>query len=168
MKKLYDIQDEYLALTDELEELMQGEPTQEQMDSLNKRLEINAQEFEQKAEAYAAVIAQKRAEAKFLKDEAKKLVERAKAAESLADRLIDRIAWAMNAQAVEKVELPHFKLRFQKSISVNIVDMAQLPSVYVRTKIETEPDKQSIKQAIQSGMPVPGAELKENRSLVVK
>ena len=169
MKPLYEIQSEHQAILDEFEALMiDSEPTPEQLNEINARLEINAHEFNAKAEAYAAVITQKRSEAEFLKAEAKKLIARANAAENLADRLQDRIAWAMNAQGMDKVELPHFRLRFHNSVSVKIVDTNLLPESYMKVKIDRQPDKTGIKQAIQSGMPVPGAELESKRSLIVK
>lgn len=169
MKPLYEIQAEHQAILDEFDALMQAEePTPEQLNEMNARLEINAHEFEAKAEAYAAVIVQKRSQADFLKAEAKKLLSRAAAEENAADRLQDRIEWAMNAQGLEKVELPHFKLRFHNSKSVKITDLKLLPDAYVKTKTETAPDKQAIKKAIEAGESIPGAELEAKRSLIVK
>ena len=169
MKPLYDIQAEHQAILDEFETLfMVGEPTEEDIAALNEKLAINAEEFEQKAEAYAAVITQKRARAKFLRDEIKKLKAMAESEDSQADRLENRIAWAMQEQNLDKVELPHFKLRFHKSEAVEITDVLSLPLEFIKSKVEEVPDKDAIKKAIKAGQCVPGAVIKENRSLLVK
>ena len=50
-----------------------------------------------------------------------------------------------------------------------IVDNAALiPLEYKRQKISEEPDRESIKQAIRSGHPVPGAHLEEHTSIRIK
>lgn len=170
MKTLYEIREDHLTLIDELDTLINSgeEITPEQMDAINSKLEINSKEFQEKAEAYAAVIAQKMAEARFLKDEAKKLIARAKAAENTADRLNERIAFAMDEQGIEKIELPHFRLRFHKSSSVQITDDSLLPKQFVKEKTVSEPDKKAIKEAIDAGVEVPGAKIQNNKSLIIK
>jgi len=169
MKPLYEIQQEYQAILDDFDNLfVNGEPTQEEIDAMNERLSINAQEFEAKAEAYAAVIAQKKSRAEFLEKEAKKLKTMADSELNQAERLRARIEWAMKEQGLDKVELPHFKLRFSKSESVKIVDQSLLPAEFVRTKTVNEPNKTAIKEAIKAGNVVAGAEIETKQSLIVK
>ncbi len=169
MKKLYEIQSEHQAILDQFDNLfVNGEPTQEELDAMNDLLAINSQEFEAKAEAYAAVIAQKKSRAEFLEKEAKKLKAMADSELNQAERLRSRIEWAMKEQGLDKVELPHFKLRFSKSESVKIVDQSLLPAEFIRTSILREPNKTAIKEAIKAGNPVAGAEIETKQSLVVK
>lgn len=51
--------------------------------------------------------------------------------------------------------------------SVNIIDEAQIPTLFIKEKITKSVDKVAIKNAIKEGVEVPGAELVQSYSLVV-
>lgn len=51
--------------------------------------------------------------------------------------------------------------------SVNIIDEAQIPTLFIKEKITKSVDKVAIKNAIKKGVEVPGAELVQSYSLVV-
>ena len=56
----------------------------------------------------------------------------------------------------------------RKSIQTHILDETKIPKKFFNTKISTSVNKALIKETIQSGKPVPGAELQTNRKAVIK
>lgn len=64
------------------------------------------------------------------------------------------------------------QVSFRRSQQVAILDdskfLAEADARYIREKIEREPDKTAIKEAIKSGVLVPGAALTENISTIIR
>lgn len=167
---LYQIQNDYQDILARLEESFERDDLdQSQIDALNAELEINAAEFREKADAYAAVIGQKMARAEYLKTEAKRLVDMAKAEEKAAERLRERISAAMTQQGLDKAETAHYKLSFRKSQAIEINCLTEeLPGIYQASKIVYSPDKDAIKRHILMGGMVPGAVLVERQNLQIR
>lgn len=68
----------------------------------------------------------------------------------------------------EKVNTPRLSVNYRKTQSVDVYDEEALPPEYKRTKTITEPDKLTIKDAIRHGMNIPGAQLVEKQSMMIK
>ncbi|PKL76371.1 MAG: hypothetical protein CVV27_10610 [Candidatus Melainabacteria bacterium HGW-Melainabacteria-1] len=170
MTTIYEIEFRYLDILGRLEQAMAADDlSPEQVDQLNAELVINAAEFADKADAYAAVIGQKRARAEFLKGEAKRLTDMARAEEAIAERLQDRIAAAMTALGLAKADTAHYKLSFRKSTAVELaIEPQALPAIYQRPKTIIDADKAALKTALQAGQEIPGARLIERQSLQIR
>ncbi len=67
-----------------------------------------------------------------------------------------------------KVETSFYKFGSRRSSSVSVYDEALLPSEYVIEKTTTAPDKKAIKEALNNGVIVTGAEIVTKTSLSVK
>ena len=67
-----------------------------------------------------------------------------------------------------KLDLPHSKISYRKSDSVEITDFNNLPKEYIKTKIEENPDKMAIKNAIKGGKEVKGAKIVTNYNIQIK
>ena len=67
-----------------------------------------------------------------------------------------------------KLELPHSKISYRKSDSVEVTDFENLPEEYIKTKIEKNPDKVAIKNAIKGGKEVKGAKIVTNYNIQIK
>ena len=67
-----------------------------------------------------------------------------------------------------KLELPHSKISYRKSDSVEVADIEMLPEEYVKTKIEKNPDKVAIKNAIKDGKEIKGAKIVTNYNIQIK
>ena len=67
-----------------------------------------------------------------------------------------------------KLELPHSKISYRKSDSVEVTDFENLPEEYIKTKIEKNPDKVAIKNAIKSGKEIKGAKIVTNYNIQIK
>ena len=67
-----------------------------------------------------------------------------------------------------KLDLPHSKISYRKSASVEVTDLETLPEEYIKTKIEKNPDKVAIKNAIKDGKEVKGAKIVTNYNIQIK
>lgn len=67
-----------------------------------------------------------------------------------------------------KLELPHSKISYRKSDSVEVTDIDKLPEEYIKTKIEKNPDKVAIKNAIKNGKNINGAKIVTNYNIQIK
>ena len=67
-----------------------------------------------------------------------------------------------------KLELPHSKISYRKSDSVEVTDLNKLPEEYIKTKIEKNPDKIAIKNAIKDGKEIDGAKIVTNYNIQIK
>lgn len=56
----------------------------------------------------------------------------------------------------------------RKSVQTHIVDETKIPKEFFNKKVSTSINKTLIKETIQNGKPVPGAELQTNRKAVIK
>lgn len=161
MKTLYEIGKDQLAILGDIE-MADGEVTAE----IQARIDLLAENFEQKAIAYGYVIKQCEGEESLIDAEIKRLQELKKKSAKLSDYLKERIAGAMIEFGFEKIETPTLKLSFRKSEAVEIVDEAQLNQKYFNYKPTV--DKTSIKAALKAGEEVAGAKLVTNQNLQIK
>lgn len=67
-----------------------------------------------------------------------------------------------------KLELPHSKISYRKSDSVEVIDLNKIPEEYIKTKIEKNPDKVAIKNAIKDGKKIDGATVVTNYNIQIK
>lgn len=67
-----------------------------------------------------------------------------------------------------KLNLPHSKISYRKSDSVEITNLETLPEEYIKTKIEKNPDKVAIKNAIKDGKEIKGAKIVTNYNIQIK
>ena len=67
-----------------------------------------------------------------------------------------------------KLNLPHSKISYRKSDSVDVFNMDLLPTKYIKKKVEETPDKTSIKNDIKNGKEISGARIITNYNLQIK
>lgn len=130
-------------------------------------------EREQKLEGVALWVKDLRAEAEAIANEIKNLTARKKAAEGKAERLK---AWLLDALGGAKLKTARCNVYQTHSQRVSVADEAKLirfletlnePEKFLRFK-EPELRKDEIKKALKDGIFIPGAELEETESVVIK
>ena len=67
-----------------------------------------------------------------------------------------------------KLDLPHSKISYRKSESLNVIDEKNIPKEYTKTKVDITIDKNKIKDAIKKGIKIDGCELVTNYNIQVK
>ena len=158
-KNLFNINEDMFRLHQQIEE-NGGELTAE----LEEQLTITENDRESKCEGYVSVIRQLKSKSQLIKDEAKRLLDAARVYDKSVERLEDNLLSSV-------VQLGNIKTNFvsistRRNKSVEIADDAELPLQYQRVKIE--PNKTAIKEALESGIDVPGAQIVEKFSLLIR
>lgn len=123
---------------------------------------------EKKLENIGLWIKDLRAEAAAVKEEARSLTDRAKAAENKADRLEQYLEYALQG---ERFSTPRLSVSWRKSMAAAIEDepafCAAHPN-YTVTKVEVKPDRKSLLADLKKGVQISGAVLEERINIQVK
>ena len=157
---LYDLSKKFNALY-ELAGEAEGEELVELFNELHESLG-------DKLDSSAKVIMQLKADAEALKAEEERLKQRRKTIENNIDRLRSMMLLALKSSGEAKMKSTLFSFSMRSLASVNITDSSLLTGEYVRTKTIIEPDKKAIKESLDNGIDVKGAEIIYNESLQIK
>lgn len=176
---LYDIDARLKALEDynvdiETGEIIEGEEFNRLFDEIQMDLST-------KIENTICFAKSLEAEVEAIKNEEKKLAERRKTKESLAERLKQRIndyiTWQytdedgnVNKEELGKYrfETPKCAISFRKSEVVEFTDPTKIPKKFIKVEKKETPMKAEIKKAIKAGQKVKGCILTEKRNMQVK
>lgn len=175
---LFDLTSEALAIqnkiNDAADQLFSDDPDEaisasEALETLIDAEAGNRRALEAKADAWCWVIDHLRAKAATRMEHSRRLAELAKEDEHRAEILTDRLISALTKIDPEFTGwlLPEHKITSRRVSSIVIdpmVDPADLPEPFMRTKVTHSFDKTAIKEAILAGQKVPGAQLVERRS----
>ena len=161
-KSLYQITTEQAELFNKIDEL-DGELTPE----LEEALKINAENFESKARSYIWMIKKLEADNITINEEMNRLERIEKRNNKLIDRLKESMKMALEI-FWESKKIDTFTLSLRKSKSVEIIDADVIPESFRVIKTSETINKTEIKKAIESGVTVPGATIKENNNLQIK
>ena len=161
MRPLYEIESDISQILEQAIDPDTGEIVDE-----GKLEELNTLDIEKKDKLEAVGLYYKNtmAEAEMIANEKKKLDARQKAAEKKAEGLKNYLAKALHG---EKFKTAKISVSFRKSTKVEIDDLNKLPMEYLKFK-DPEPNKTEIGKALKAGAAVPGAELVENVSTIIK
>ena len=161
-KSLYQITKEQAELFNFILEA-DGEITPDVEDSLK----INEQNFETKARGYIWMIKKLEADNVTINEELNRLERIEKRNNKMIDRLKENMKFALEIFG-ESQKVDTFTLSLRKSKSVEIIDADVIPESYRVVKTTETINKTEIKKAIESGLTVPGATIKENNNLQIK
>lgn len=163
---LYELSNEYREFLAALEA---GEIPEE---AVSDTLEGLDGAFDDKAETVGLIVKELDANVCAMKEEAKKLTERAKAKENKAESLRRYLIWAMQSTGKTKLETPRVSISIPKprmtvSVSPYFVEWAQENGhedllIYK----PAEPSKTAIKTALLDGLACPYAEIVEGRETI--
>lgn len=106
-----------------------------------------------------------------LEIEAKRMVERAKAARNRADAVKRYLKDGMQMAGVTKIEHPQFTLSIRKnpsSVQIDGEDLIPVEFMRYPDPPPPAPDKKAIAVALKAGVAVPGASLKESERLEIR
>ena len=161
-KSLYQITADQAEIFNQIDEL-DGELTPE----LEEALKLNAENFEQKARGYIWHIKKLEADNVTINEEMNRLERIEKRNNKMIERLKENMKYALEIFG-ESQKVDTFTLSLRKSKSVEIVDADVIPKIFRIVKTTETINKTDIKKAIESGVTVPGATIKENNNLQIK
>lgn len=161
---LYEITNEYQDIFDQLEKA-EGEdrlPLVTRLDEIKAPLEM-------KATNLAKYISNLRASQKALDDEIERLERMKKSIQRKEYDMMNYLEFNMKKCGILKIDSTLFKIQFQKCPQkVEVINDAEIPDEYKRTKTETTIDKIKIKEELKVGVVIPGVQLVQSEKLVIK
>ena len=160
MTALYHIANDFAKLTDSG---MEPEMIADTLDSIEWELEA-------KVEQILAVCKNESAHADALREESKRLAERARLSENRVARLKEYIARSLETAGKKSITAGLHEVTVREpSRSVEITDSGALPPQFVEYETTIKADKLAIKKLIDAGQEVPGAIIKVGKpSLIIK
>ena len=160
-QSLYTIAEDQRLINAMLEE-NGGELTPE----IEEAMQITADNFIAKAEAYGATISEYDAQAEACAAEIKRLTAYKKTCENVSRRMKERIAQAMTAFETTKVTAGTFRFSFRNSTAVVIENEELIPEDYF--KIERTLRKQDLMRALKDGEVIVGASLEQRQTIQMR
>jgi hypothetical protein len=125
-----------------------------------------------KAQAVAAWVLSNEAEADFVEEHAKKLLDKVRAARKRSEHLRAYLAQHMKLAGITEIKSDDgtfkAKLEIERDQSVDVFDETQLNEGLMKTKMTLTPDKTLISLAIKSGQEVAGARIVKKDRLTIK
>ena len=159
---LYELTDDYLRLL-EFAEDPECDP-----DVLKDTLEGIEGSIEVKADGYAKVIKELTARKEALDAEVARLQNRSRTIDNNIKRIKENLTFCMVAIDKRKIKTDLFSFSVQKnqaSVKFDIPE-EEVPDEYMR--IKKEPDKTSIKKAIESGEEITWAHLEQSEGVRIR
>ena len=159
MRLLYEIDAELAALLEQVDEET-GELTCSIED-----LEALQIERDKALEGIALSIINQRREIEGVAAEITRLTERKAQAQKRIERYTNLLTEALGG---EKMKTPLVSVSYRKSQAVELEpDFLTKADLYWQ-RIKQEPDKEKIKEALKAGQKIPGAQLVERQSTIIK
>jgi len=141
------------------------------IDSMNEALEIQGKDLKDKAPGYAAVIKEKEARGKFLKERGKALNAAGTREINIAKKLKENLDIALKEASITNFDAGDFRFSFRASkIVITLVPEDQLPESCFVTKREVSKTKlaDALNKAIANGESVAWAKWEERQNLQIK
>jgi hypothetical protein len=136
-------------------------------EALHTTIELNREDFDDKADCYAKLIRSLMADADALKGEEERFVARRKNLENKAEWLKTNLQNSMTALDIKKLKTLLFTYTIQKNPPKLLYDEAALPEEY----FIPQPDKvntEKLKSDLKSGAEIPGAALVQSENLRIR
>lgn len=164
MSNLYELTNEYKAISDKLHEADLDETT------IADTLESIGGDLQEKAVNVAKFFRNMESMADQIKQAESQMAERRKAIEKRAASLKAYLKDNMERAGITKIESPWFCVSIaQNPASVQIDDESLIPDDYMREIPATfAPDKKLMKSAMDEGYTIPGARLVRGTSIRIK
>jgi len=160
-RPLFEITKEMQALDDLIEEHAGDMDNPEVQQAVADALSCLQDELEDKVDNYTALIHILRARARARAEEAKRLADRVRIDQNVADRLVEALLGALQARGLAKVETQRYRVSVAKNGGKLplLIDEPHLPPDYVLTVTQEVPNKDKIRADLKAGKEVPGARL---------
>lgn len=160
---LYEINKSIEAILEDVVDPETGEIIEGDLFEAYEALQMD---WAEKVDNIACFIKDLKAEAAAIREEEKALAARRRSAESKGERLSQYLEFCLHG---EKFSSPRASVSYRRACKV-VVDEAHLfeiPEQYLRYK-DPEVDKTAVKKALTAGEAVPGCNLVESTSMIIK
>ena len=159
--KLYEINEQIQNILNDFVDEETGEIKENVIADIDKLQE----EKQSKALNIAKYIKNLTAESEAIYKEETSLKSRRNKLDKQIERLSEYLVLNISG---EKIKDAQIEISWRKSQFIEITNADILPKIFTAEKIVSIPDKKAIKNAIEAGAIINGAELKERLNLVIK
>ena len=128
---------------------------------------IQSIEADKKVEGYCQVIKQLQADAEMLKAEKQRIDRNKATAENGIERMRNALRDFLEAANLDKVKAGTFNVSMRETASVNIINELDLPEKYLIPQLP-KADKAAIKDALNKGEKINGAELQFKKGVTIR
>ena len=128
---------------------------------------IESIEADKKVEGYCQVIKQLQADAEMLKAEKQRIDRNKATAENGIERMRNALRDFLEAANLDKVKAGTFNVSMRETASVNIINELDLPEKYLIPQMP-KADKAAIKEALNNGEKIDGAELQFKKGVTIR
>lgn len=160
-QNLFQITADQRLLIEALEETG-GEITPE----IEAAMAITAENFERKAEAYSATIAECKATEAAIADELRRLTAYRKTMQNIQARMRERLTEAMKVFEVQKMTAGTYRLSLRRSTAVAITDEEAIPDSFFEYEPKLKRDE--LRKALLEGAQIEGAQIEEKTTIQIR
>lgn len=163
MVTLYQLHQDMRALTQRMSD--EADPdTGEIPEALFAELDALVAAEQDRLVDIACILKERRAEAEAIRDEAKRLADRARSVEAQCERMKQILEARVGLEGLTD---PRVRARWRRSTAVEVsVPAETLPELYRRVKVEA--DKVGLGAALKAGAKIEGVALVERHGLIVQ
>lgn len=166
--KLYELSTQYRTLVDILEVAQTGEEAQD-AEVIKDTLDAINDAIEEKADNIARIINELTSVELAISAELERLSKRAGTIKKQKESLKGYLMSAMQTAGKEKFKTNLYSFSIKNNApSVQILDESLVPAEFIRTKVETAPDKKAISELLKQQIPVSGCALVHSKSVTIK
>ena len=133
---------------------------------IEAKLHFNGVQMREKVDGYGYLLDMLPGRAEFYKRKAELFNRIAKSIKSAEERLEHNLRFAMGELKTDELKGGEYRFKLQRVKSALVItDETAIPDELKKSTVETVPDKDAIRYALEQGDKVPGAELEERFSL---
>ena len=159
MASLFQIEKDLLELLNRLDDAIENNDL-DSYDECVSLLKIGKEQLKEKALNYSKAIRLKESEVKHYERMEKEAKEAKKRCEKSISEMKNALLESMLSLELKDIEVaPGKKISVQPSYSVEVDSTIGVPEEYIRVKIEREPDKKLLKEALDAGIELDGAKI---------
>lgn len=159
----------------EVMDIPEEELTEEQQAAMAEYLEALGEAEAEKIDGFGQFIQLETARMEAVKEEARRLAQKARTIESRIMSLKSHYMYTMTTNGLKKVKGNAYTVSVRESTAVEaptsenaLRDIQRVNPGLVREKVEFSPDKKAIGEALKAGEYIPGCRLVTNRSLQIR
>ena len=175
MPSFSNIEEEIQTILDSFADIEIGEAhaeetllSMEQKVALNSYLEELGTQEKDKVDGLGMYLRSESNRAEFLRSEAARLINKARAIENKTDHIKDYYLSVMQRNGLKKIAGNTFTVSARATKVCAVKDMDAVPQQFLKTETKVSPMKAEILKALKAGQVVPGCEISENVSLQVR
>lgn len=168
MESLFDIDERIMQLITLDESEIVDPETGEVLIDVFEELDNLSMQRNDKILGIARYIDALKRESDLLKEKAEQLKERAKVKENKLERLKEYVKNSMITFDTKKIEDETVTVKLNSTKVVIVLDENQIPEEYLNTVVKVQPDRRKILADLKLGKAIPGAELGESKTIMVR